>query len=166
MNGTITGSVERKTRKKTADGPAPILAGKPWPFGGFRQLLEVLPDAIEVRGLQRLGDDGRQGVGDELLPRRRSGCTPHLAQDRGVVTPLGEASDEIEGRVDNAPGEIAPERTDEHRAHIVAAHFGDTDRAGERKHHDERENDLGEAFERIENAGAAGGGCHRFCGCS
>ena len=38
----------------------------------------------------------------------------------------------------------------------LAPRLGDADRAGEREHHDEAEDDLGETFERIEDAGAGG----------
>ncbi len=65
---------------------------------------------------------------------------------------FGEAAHQIQHRIDDAPGDVAPERADQHRAHIFAAGLGDAERAGERQDHDQSEEHFGDAIDRVEDS--------------
>ena len=63
---------------------------------------------------------------------------------------LGGASHQIQNRVDDAPGQVASQRADEHHAHVVAPRLGDAERAGVRQHHYQPEQHFRRAIDRIE----------------
>ena len=64
-----------------------------------------------------------------------------------------------------APGKVASQRADQHRANVLATHFRDARRAGESEHHDQPEQNLGQMVDGPQRAarGLIGfnSSCHR-----
>ena len=156
MNGTATGKVERNTRRKTPGAPRqsepPRRAGP----GGSGSCCSRWCIAFELRRLQNRRDHGRQRVRDQPLRLPRVRGRAHGPEDRQVAPLLGQAAHEIEDPVDDAPGQVAAERADEHRADVLAPGLGHAQRTGEGQDHDQAEEHLGDALARFEHALADG----------
>ena len=56
---------------------------------------------------------------------------------------LGQAAHQVQHAVDDAPGEVAAECADEHRADVLPPGLRDAERSGEGQHHDQAEQHLG-----------------------
>ena len=82
----------------------------------------------------------------------RIGGLAHGQVGHEALALFGKAAHQIQHRVDDAPGQVAAERADEHRANIVAAGLGDAEGAGEREDHDQPEEDFGDALDRVQHA--------------
>ena len=96
-------------------------------------------------------------TGGNASAMRRCACCGSVAlrTARKVIRSaalLGQAAHEIQHAVNDAPGQIAAQRADEHRADFVAARLGDAERAGEGEDHDQAEEHLGDAVVRFEHA--------------
>jgi hypothetical protein len=154
------GEGREEDEQQDADRAAPVLAGEARAFSRRQKLLRVLADAVEVGGLQRLGDLWRQGLGEEPARLRRIGGLLDAAQERRVAAGFGEAGDEVKRGIDVTPREIAADGADQHRMHVFPADLRDAERAGKREHHDEAEDDFRKAFERIEYAVAGWSQAH------
>ena len=74
----------------------------------------------------------------------------HRLKHGEVGAPFGQAAHEIQNRVDDAPGQVAAQRADEHRAQIAAARLGDAQRAGEGEHHNQPEQHLRHTINRFQ----------------
>ncbi len=120
----------------------------------------MFANPFEIGGLQGCGDRFRQGVGDDALRLRRIVRLLHSSKNGGVSPVLGQAADEVERGIDDAPGQIAADGGHEHDADVSARDIGDAQCAGEREDHDESKDDFREAFQRVENAVAGNGGRH------
>ena len=69
-----------------------------------------------------------------------------------VLASVCQATHQIQHRIDDAPGHIAPERADEHGANVIAAGVGDAQRPRERKDHDQPEEDLRDAIDWLQDS--------------
>ena len=152
MNGIATGNVERNTRTNTPSAPSHSSLPRRARCRRLGQLHQPLPHRLELRRFEDRCDQRRQRVGDATLCRLRIGGSAHRVQRDEAAALFGEAAHQVQHRVDDAPGDVAPERADQHGADIFAAGLGDAERAGEREDHDQPEEHLGNAVDRIEQS--------------
>ena len=97
-------------------------------------------------------DHRRQRVRDDALGLVRIGGPAHGQVRHEVLALAGEAAHQIQHRIDDPPGHVAPERADEHGANIIAAGVGDAQRPGEREDHDQSEEDFRDAINRVQDS--------------
>ena len=135
-----------------ADGAQPIVLAQARALGRLGQLLQPLAHRFQFRRLQDGRDHRRQRVRDEALRLLRIGGLAHGPEGHEAAALLGQAAHQIQDAVDDAPGQVAAQRADEHRADIVAAGLGDAERAGEGEDHDQPEEHFGDALDRVEHA--------------
>jgi hypothetical protein len=76
---------------------------------------------------------------------------PYCAQDKVLAAPLIDARQQIKTAVNDAPGQIAAERTDQHRLNLDVARRCDTEAADEGESHDQAEQGLRDPFHRIQH---------------
>src|SRR5262245_528606 len=79
-------------------------------------------------------------------------CRADCAHHQDLAASLIETAQQIEACVDDAPGEIAAESTQEHRLHVCAACCGDAQSARVGEHHDQAEQYFGDSISWIEHA--------------
>ena len=127
MNGITTGNVESEHEKKHADGTQPIVLAQVRAFRRLGQLHQPSAHRFQFRRLQDRRDHRRQRVCDEALGLVRIGGLAHGQVGHEALALFGEAAHQIQHRIDDAPGHVAPERADEHRANIIAAGLGDAE---------------------------------------
>ena len=152
MNGIATGNVVRNTHRNTPSAPSQSSLRKPRAGRRLGQLNQRLAHGLEFRGAERGGDHRRQRVGNEAVRLLRGGGLAHGPQRADAAPLFAQAAHEIQDAVNDAPGQVAAERADEHGADIVAARLGDTERAGEGEDHDQAKEHFGDALVRFEHA--------------
>ena len=111
--------------EKHADGTEPLVLAQARAFRRLGQLHQPSAHRFQFRRLQDRRDHRRQRVGDEALGLLRIGGLAHGQVGHEALALVGEAAHQIQHRIDDAPGHVAPERADEHRANIIAAGLGD-----------------------------------------
>jgi hypothetical protein len=156
--GRITGSVERNTRQKTPAAPSPIVAVQAWSDGWLWQRAQTRVEARKV-AWRKDGDNALRQPLRNRLPRF-FGVANAAHRSEGIVfaATRGEAVHEIHNGINDAPGEVAAQRPDEHFAHIRLARAAHAQRAGEREHHDYPAQHLEDAVDGLEK-------CYRKSGC-
>jgi hypothetical protein len=92
---------------------------------------------------QRLGDDAPGCFGIRRLPDR--------AQCQNLVSPDVDACQQVKTAVNNTPGQIAAERTDQHRSDIDVGPGRNAEGADEGERHDQAEQGLRDPFHRIQH---------------
>jgi hypothetical protein len=119
--GRITGSVERNTRQKTPAAPSPIVAVQAWSDGWLWQRAQTRVEARKV-AWRKDGDNALRQPLRNRLPRF-FGVANAAHRSEGIVfaATRGEAVHEIHNGINDAPGEVAAQRPDEHFAHIRLA---------------------------------------------
>lgn len=128
-NGSATGkkNVVRNTRRRHAEGAPPVVAVKLRALGRLGQSPHPLLDRRQLRGLEDGAREHRHCRRQDLASLLRVAGVADCAEQRETAGALGEASHQVQHPVDDAPCDIAAERTDEHRAHIVATGFRDAE---------------------------------------
>ena len=152
MNGMTTGNVERNTQEKDAQGAPPVVPAQPRVPARLGQLLQPQPHRLELRRLQHGRDHRRQRLREEALRPLGIAGLAHGPEGRETPLLLGQAAHEIEDRVDEAPGQVAAQGAHEHGANVLAARPDDAQRAREGEDHDQPEQHLGQAVDRVERA--------------
>ena len=149
-NGMMTGMVERNTSRQMPRAPSHSSFVRPGRCREFGKLDQPLPHRFQFvarqHGNERRGQGVRQrapaGIGIAGLPDR--------AQFQEVASSLAEAAHQIQPGVDDAPGQIAAERAQDHGFDLGAPCGDHAERAGAGQDHDQAEQDLGNPIDRIE----------------
>ena len=76
---------------------------------------------------------------------------PNGAQSQDLPPAFIDASQQVKTAVNDAPGQVAAERTDQHRLNLDVARRGNTEAADEGESHDQAEQGLRDPFHRIQH---------------
>ncbi len=142
----------QENQQEYAERPQPIVLTEPGMQGRLGQLTQLLPHHLEFGFRQDGRQHRRQGIGNDAMRRGSVGGLAHGTQRDEAVPLLAEAGHQIEDRINDSPGQIAAQRSDQHLADFAAAGVGDAERAGEGEHHDQPEQDFRDALHRFEQA--------------
>ena len=117
-----------------------------------RLLDEASAQQLEPVGTGGGRDARRQRAGNERLARNRVRPAAQACEQDAVACPFGDRAHEIHHRIRESPGEVAAERGDHHRAHLLAPGRRHAERPDERHRHQQAEDHLRDALDRIEHA--------------
>ena len=149
INGITTGKVDRNTRRKTPTAPTPIVLAQTGSLGRLGQLLQTLVHRFEFGWRQDARDHRWQRFRYDALRFFWIGRFAHGAKRYQSLPLFCQTTHQIQDSVNDSPGQIASQRANEHRAHIIAPRLGHAERAGEGKDHDQAEEDFGNTINRI-----------------
>ena len=155
------GQRREEDQEEHAGGAEPVVFRQPRLRGRLGELRQTRLQRFELRRLQDAGNHWGQRFRDETLALSRIPGLANGPERRQVAALFGAATHDIEDGVDDAPRQVASERADEHRAHVVAARLGDAERAGEGEHHDQPEQHLRHPVDGLEHAHGRQGADHR-----
>ena len=115
-----------------------------------------LPFSVECSHPGNL-DRAQQNMKFEAIldPIQRQAALDAAEKD-GAVSMLGETRDEVESGIDNPPRQVATDGPDQHRPDILLSDLGHVHHAGDGKHHDKTEENLGKALKGIQDPVAKG----------
>jgi hypothetical protein len=117
---------------------------------GLRRLVDdPLAHAFQVRRLEGAGD-GSDFVADQAMRQCRLGGMAHGMRESGLAAADHQIAQHVHHAIDKAPGNVAADGSDQHAAHLVAAAVQHAQRAGEGQHHEQAEQHLGDAVDRVE----------------
>ena len=150
-NGSATGSVMTNTQRKTARAPSHSCLPSVGYAGGGGNCTSFWRIGSYSAGPSVSAISGGSTDAMAVCPSSVAAAAMQAPQRADGVPLFAEATHEVEDAVDDAPGDVASQGTDEHRAHIVATGLGDAEGAGEREHHDEAEERLSNALVRLEH---------------
>ena len=109
------------------DPPGKIVAG------------QIMFDGIDILKLS-----------NEAMRSNRQPALLAWLQGSNRASLFGQTAHQVENRVDDAPGKIAAEGADQHRANLGPVRLRRAERAREREHHDQPEEHLGDPLHRVE----------------
>ena len=149
-NGMTTGMVERNTSRQIPRRPAiRLLSGRARcrDSGSLVSLCRIdsssSRDSTETSGAGRASAKrAPAGFGIAGLPDR--------AQFQEAASPLSEAAHQIKPGVDDAPGQVAAQRAQDHGFDVGAPRGDHAERARAGQHHDQAEQNFGNPIDRIE----------------
>jgi hypothetical protein len=131
----------------------PILAGNRCPRRPrFWQLIQFLPDRLEFGRRENGGNPFGQEAGNDASRFVGISGVTQSPQEGSVVTPLAKNGHEVHGAINDPPCQVAAKSTQQYGAHVFPASSCDIDGTGKSEHHDQAEQNLGESFDRFENA--------------
>jgi uncharacterized protein YecE (DUF72 family) len=140
------------------EGSRPVALRQARPRRQLLQCEQPPSHGLDLLRVDQLADRLRQLVGDQRPTALRLRDRADRAHDPEAAGAADEDRHEIHDGVDETPGEVAADRPDQHGTHLLVAVAGGADRAGEREHHDQPEEDLGQALDRVQDALHAGDG--------
>ena len=95
---------------------------------------------------------GGSGPGQNPPRLFRFGALAHRVPVLDPARRFPETTHQVEHRVDDSPGEVAPEGGEQHGVDPGLARAGDAERSRDGQDHDQAEKDLGRVVDRIQDA--------------
>ena len=151
----------RHHQQEHAQRRQPVLAPRAGAQRVQRHGQQPVTHPLQTRRVERCGHHRLQRPEDDLGGLSRITGSAHGVDQLRAARAFDQVHQQEDGRVHQAPGQVAAQRPDQHRPHVHPLGLGDAERAGEGQGHDQAEQDLGHAVDGIEQAalaGLAGGG--------
>ena len=150
-NGSTTGNVDRNTSTKMRIAAWTSRHLQGGDCRHLRQIAYLRADPVEPVVADRAHDQRWElGRDDGPRPDGIRGAS-HGSHEMQFAAARHQGAQDVHHAVHHAPRSVAADGCDHHRAHVVASGRSDAERAGEGEAHEQAEQDLRVAVERVED---------------